>query len=548
MKAKNKELDSALKELYEGGLFMIRLGKRRTRRRFARCVCACALACAVSLTGLPSDVVVPLVQAEENIGSWVYNDNMYRYEYTDSNGWVYYSNDPKNKEENGVICYLVSIPESTTGTVKFPRNITIDGKTFKVQPDVTFELPNGVTLDTAPWVYDDDTGGYYYTDKDGIKYYSNEATNNYCVIESFPNDLTGELTFSPTVTIEGEQWELAMSTEAILPAGITSLKVEKGYSDRELSQDFFKNANSALVVSGWLDDGVCEVAEAMGIKVEYQDTIIDSQGIRYATIKDLNGKETNTVSVHGYVGEGGKVTIPKTLDNNYKVVEIGEGAFSNSKITDITIPSTIKKIGRSAFSGSSLTSIKIPNSIEVLHYTFAGCSKLKSITLPSNLRIIGDKVFYKCTSLTSVTIPNKVDGIGSSAFSGCSKLSKVKFGQKLIHINEYAFYKCASLTSITIPSSLDVVGRYAFADCKKLKNVTINSTIFSCIEEKAFSGDKALSGITLKSRKLNKNSIGKDAFKGTKKNLVIKVPSSKTASYKKFLNKFGNKTLKVKKL
>ena len=53
--------------------------------------------------------------------------------------------------------------------------------------------------------------------------------------------------------------------------------------------------------------------------------------------------------------------------------------------------------------------------------------------------------------------------------------------------------------------------------------------------------------ITIKSTKLKSGAIGKNAFKGTAKNLVVKVSKKQYKAYKKFLKKKGNKKVKIKK-
>ncbi len=86
----------------------------------------------------------------------------------------------------------------------------------------------------------------------------------------------------------------------------------------------------------------------------------------------------------------------------------------------------------------------------------------------------------------------------------------------------------------------------AFANNKKLKTVTIGKNI-TTIGKSAFAGCKKLKKITIKSTKLKSGAIGKNAFKGTAKNLVVKVPRKQYRAYKKFLKKKGNKTVKVTK-
>ena len=78
----------------------------------------------------------------------------------------------------------------------------------------------------------------------------------------------------------------------------------------------------------------------------------------------------------------------------------------------------------------------------------------------------------------------------------------------------------------------------------KLKKLTIGKNV-SIIGKKAFFGCKKLNKITIRSAKLKK--IGKRAFTGTGKNLVVKVPKKQKTVYKKLLkNKGMKKTAKIK--
>ena len=57
---------------------------------------------------------------------------------------------------------------------------------------------------------------------------------------------------------------------------------------------------------------------------------------------------------------------------------------------------------------------------------FSGCTKLTSITLPSTLKIIGNGAFAS-TSLISIEIGHNVKSIGAGAFRQCSQLLSVEF-------------------------------------------------------------------------------------------------------------------------
>ncbi len=136
-------------------------------------------------------------------------------------------------------------------------------------------------------------------------------------------------------------------------------------------------------------------------------------------------------------------------------------------------------------------------------------SKAASITVPSS--IIINNVTYKVT------------GIADNAFANHKKVTKITIGKNVISI-----------------------GKNAFKNCRKLKTVTINSTVLKSIGANAFSGDKNLKNVTVKSTKLTSKSVGKNAFKGTNKKLIIKVPKKKAAAYKKFFKKKGNVKVTVR--
>lgn len=95
---------------------------------------------------------------------------------------------------------------------------------------------------------------------------------------------------------------------------------------------------------------------------------------------------------------------------------------------------------------------------------------------------------------------------------------------KVVCIFDEAFMNCNSLKKITIGKNVDEIGEYVFYNCKNLKNIII------------------------KSSKLNKNSFGKNAFKGINKKATFKCPKKQFKNYKKWIKKAGApKTAKYKK-
>ena len=89
---------------------------------------------------------------------------------------------------------------------------------------------------------------------------------------------------------------------------------------------------------------------------------------------------------------------------DYEGQYTSSGPFYNSKISELTISSTVTKFDVGAF-----------------HL----CESLTSVEIPNSVTSIGNYAFYDCTGLTSVIIGNSVASIGEKAFNGCSGLTSI---------------------------------------------------------------------------------------------------------------------------
>lgn len=229
------------------------------------------------------------------------------------------------------------------------------------------------------------------------------------------------------------------------------------------------------------------------------------------------------------------------------VTEIGDSAFeSETCLSSVTLPNTLKVIGNYAFYETCMTSINIPSGVTTIKAEAFGWSGLHSITIPSSVTSIGTGAFNRCTYLTSITMEATTPpSIGTTVFDDtnncpiyvpCNSVNAYKAATnwsayasriqcvtpppptppKLSAIysdtTEYTV-NCDSSTTLTkeevtggtgttaitsanVGSCVEVIGNSAFNTCDNLSAVTISSAITS-IEYRAFYNCRNLLSITI---------------------------------------------------
>lgn len=256
----------------------------------------------------------------------------------------------------------------------------------------------------------------------------------------------------------------------------------------------------------------------------------------------------------------GQINIPEG------VTRISEGAFQNTKVSEIVTPYSLIEIGRDAFNGCKNLSRVILRErlVKIYDSAFEDCVGLVAIDLPISLEYIGNHCFEN-TSLQYVKIPSNLckikyrafaftnaffevaDGnmaysaengslfdkaqqtlikyyctqkhcridrpiglrvIGSNAFSGCHIMKSIEFSDSIEEIGSFAFYGCQNLEKIVLPKNLKKFK--SAARCPKLKEVILPEGLTD-IDACAFEGCESLERISLPSslERLGKKSKGK---------------------------------------
>jgi len=215
-----------------------------------------------------------------------------------------------------------------------------------------------------------------------------------------------------------------------------------------------------------------------------QTFLDNASGLKYnITNKDAKEVEvTYSESVSNkaqYPSLEGVITIPSQVvydDITYTVTGIGERSFfSNKKISEVVIPSSIKSIGT---------------------YSMSGCAALKAVNFTSSLEQIGLHAF-SATSLTEVNLPPSVINIGSNAFSEISSLTSFSWQPQSdaeLPMNALSFDK--TLESVLLGENVTKLDWNSMYNLPMLNTLTILRTVPPALDdERVF--DSNLCNVTL---------------------------------------------------
>ena len=265
-----------------------------------------------------------------------------------------------------------------------------------------------------------------------------------------------------------------------------------------------------------------EDAETMYQKVEeyLADVLPGSEMLRDVYVSEDN---ENIVSVDGIVyskdmkrlvfcprGKDGEITVDERTEI------IGHIAFSESRVTKITLPEGLTSIEYSAFSNcTNLTELNIPKGVTEFNKDMFWKTALKSLTFPEDSPYISENGIVYSKDKTELlfaignikgklVIPEGVTSIGESAFELIDTISEVEFPKSLVSIGDNAFSNMYKLESLTIEGKVSYTGHRVFDGTgPELKNIILGcddlDNGMDTIDEACwFSWSPSISNITLK--------------------------------------------------
>lgn len=198
------------------------------------------------------------------------------------------------------------------------------------------------------------------------------------------------------------------------------------------------------------------------------DSVIVLDGITYIRRDD---ESLTMLYVPGSIS--GSISLPDGL------MEIPANAFYQSGIISIQVPASVTSIGNAAFWRSSLEVIVFEegSKLQSIGQNAFYDTAIKEITLLGPMQSIGQSAFRFCGNLETVTINGTNLEIGDSVFRNCGSLMTVNISAYSLTIGSSAFYGTA-LTGIELPEGTTSIGDSAFTGTR-LASIHIPATVAS---------------------------------------------------------------------
>jgi len=183
-----------------------------------------------------------------------------------------------------------------------------------------------------------------------------------------------------------------------------------------------------------------------------------------------------TITITGYTGLGGIVTIPGAI-NGLPVTSIRANAFKGrGSFTSVVIPSSVTNIGYAPFIGCTNLSEITVDVLNAFYRSVDGVlfdksqttliqypvARTGSFTIPDGVRTIGKQAFYGSLGLTRLAMPDSVRVIEDGAFANCIGLNEATIGKGVVVMRAQAFMNCGRLKGAYFRGDAPTLGSAVF--------------------------------------------------------------------------------------
>ena len=232
----------------------------------------------------------------------------------------------------------------------------------------------------------------------------------------------------------------------------------------------------------------CDTSES---KTEYLTNEFENYNVQPTDF--LWAENEDGITLTKYIGDSEKVCTPREIGGK-PVTQIGNGAFTTD-IIGIALndnPSIDDWIYETKYGNAK--SIIISEGVEIIGDFAFSNAQIKEVSLPSTIRVLGEKSFFESSvELIELSSDNPVI-IGEKAFQHCSNLKKIQI-DKIKKLNWDAVYYCEKLECISgIDEETELIGEHpvdsdVFCECRRLNAVKSGNWWYIIINGEAYISD-----------------------------------------------------------
>jgi hypothetical protein len=191
-----------------------------------------------------------------------------------------------------------------------------------------------------------------------------------------------------------------------------------------------------------IPDSFCDCAKIKKLKLPECVTKIGNRAFVHCRFKKIVlPKNLKSIGNEGF-------GICKSLSEvqfNSKLESIGEDAFWQTKLTEVTIPDSVKYCGSSCFSLSSVSKIKFSKNMKSIPGGIFFGSKIKNVVIPGKMKSVGRSAF-STKWISTVELQEGVECIDETSFAS-KKCTKTDDGNDNNTINH-------KMVDVSVPKSL----------------------------------------------------------------------------------------------
>ena len=200
------------------------------------------------------------------------------------------------------------------------------------------------------------------------------------------------------------------------------------------------------------------------------------------------------------------VEFPETLKT------IGNTAFQNAPLTEVSLPDSVTSVGSGAFTNTEkatthIGKVKLSKGMTAIPAGMFTNQKVKVVEIPEGIKTIGARAFAG-NYVETLRISGTVESIGDSAFLN-NQMKELEIPGNVKTIGRYAFKKSqesikATINKVVLHEGLESIGKQAFCQTltSECKSIDLPTTV-KVLDAAAFEGNAKVTLISLVEDQVN---------------------------------------------